>query len=76
LGAGVQASGERFDNAANTRRLGGYALLNLNAQYRINRELKAQINVDNAFNRDYSTAYGYASAPRTVLVTLRWSPKL
>lgn len=76
LGAGVQASGERFDNAANTRRLGGYALLNLNAQYRISRELKAQINVDNAFNREYSTAYGYASAPRTVLVTLRWSPKL
>lgn len=76
LGAGVQASAERFDNAANTRRLGGYGLVNLNAQYRISRELKLQFNVDNAFDRDYSTAYGYASTPRTVLVSLRWSPQL
>lgn len=76
LGAGVQASGSRFDNAANTRKLGGYGLLNLNAQYRFSRELKLQLNLDNAFNRDYSTAYGYASAPRTVLVSLRWNPTL
>ncbi len=76
LGAGVQASGERFNDAGNTRRLGGYALVNLNAQYRINRDLKLQLNVDNAFNHDYTTAYGYASAPRTALVSLRWSPQL
>lgn len=76
LGAGVQAAGARFDNAANTRKLGGYGLLNLNAQYKFSRELKLQLNVDNAFDRDYSTAYGYASAPRTVLLSLRWSPTL
>ena len=40
LGAGVQASGTRWDNAANTRKLGGYALINLNAQYKISRDLK------------------------------------
>ncbi|NCT82949.1 MAG: TonB-dependent receptor [Comamonadaceae bacterium] len=76
LGAGVQWSGARYDNAANTRKLGGYGLLNLSAQYRISRELKLQLNVDNAFDRDYTSAYGYASAPRTVLVSLRWSPQL
>ncbi len=76
FGAGVQASGRRFDNAANTRQLGGYALFNVNAQYKISRELKLQLNVDNAFDRETSTAYGYASAPRTVLVSLRWSPQL
>lgn len=76
LGAGVQWSGARFDNAANTRRLGGYGLLNLSAQYKISRELKVQLNVDNAFDRDYTTAYGYANSPRTVLVSLRWSPSL
>ncbi|WP_422011876.1 TonB-dependent receptor plug domain-containing protein [Roseateles sp.] len=76
LGAGVQWSGARFDNAANTRKLGGYGLMNLSAQYKISRELKMQLNVDNAFDRDYTTAYGYASAPRTVLVSLRWSPQL
>jgi vitamin B12 transporter len=76
LGAGVQWSGARFDNATNTRRLGGYGLMNLSAQYKLSRELKLQLNVDNAFDRDYTTAYGYASAPRTVLVSLRWSPQL
>jgi vitamin B12 transporter len=76
LGAGVQASGPRFDNAANTRKLGGYGLINASAQYKISRELKLQLNVDNAFDRETSTAYGYASSPRTVLMSLRWSPQI
>ncbi|PTT91827.1 TonB-dependent receptor [Pelomonas sp. HMWF004] len=76
LGAGIQASSARFDNASNARRLGGYGLLNLNAQYKLSRELKLQFNLDNAFDKDYGTAYGYAAAPRTVLVSLRWSPQL
>ncbi|KQW42881.1 hypothetical protein ASD88_20370 [Pelomonas sp. Root662] len=76
LGATVQASGHRFDNAANTRGLSGYALLNFNAQYKLGRDLKLQLNLDNAFDREHTTAYGFASAPRTVLVSLRWSPTL
>jgi vitamin B12 transporter len=76
LGTGVQLSGSRFDNAANTRRLGGYALVNFNAQYKLSRDLKLQLNLDNAFDREHTTAYGFASAPRTVLVSLRWSPTL
>lgn len=75
LGAAVQASGPRFDNAANTRRLGGYALLNLSAQVAVSREVKLQFNVDNVFNREHTTAYGYASAPLTALATLRWTPQ-
>ncbi|MFN3861460.1 MAG: TonB-dependent receptor domain-containing protein [Roseateles sp.] len=75
LGAAVQASGPRFDNAANTRRLGGYALVNLSAQVAVSRELKLQFNVDNVFNREHTTAYGYASAPLTALATLRWTPQ-
>ncbi|MEO6281077.1 TonB-dependent receptor domain-containing protein [Roseateles sp.] len=75
LGAGVTASGARFDNAANTRKLGGYALVNLNAQVAVSREVKLQLNLDNAFSRKYQTAYGYASAPMTVLASLRWTPR-
>lgn len=76
LGATVQASGHRFDNATNTRRLGGYGLVNFNAQYKLSRELKLQLNLDNAFDREHTTAYGFASAPRAVLVSMRWSPTL
>ncbi|WP_457422552.1 TonB-dependent receptor plug domain-containing protein [Roseateles sp. P5_E7] len=75
LGAGVTASGARFDNATNTRKLGGYALLNLNAQVAVSREVKLQLNLDNAFSRKYQTAYGYASAPMTVQASLRWTPQ-
>jgi vitamin B12 transporter len=73
LGANVQASGRRFDNAANTRPLAGYALVNLDARYPVTRQLSVQMNLDNAFNRAYQTAGGYASAPRTALLSLRWS---
>lgn len=76
LGAAVQASGQRFDNAANTRPLAGYALVSLDAGYKLSRELAVQLNLDNAFNRAYQTAGGYASTPRTALVTLRWTPAL
>lgn len=76
LGAGVQASGARFDDAANARKLGGYALLNLSAQVAVSREVKLQLNMDNVFGRAYQTAYGYASAPMTTLATLRWTPRL
>lgn len=76
LGANVQASGHRFDNATNTRRLGGYGLVNFNAQYKLNRDLRLQLNLDNAFDREHTTAFGYASAPRSVLLSVRWSPQL
>lgn len=76
LGAALQASGPRFDNAANTRKLGGYALVNLSAQVAVSREVKLQLNVDNVFGREHTTAYGYASAPMTALATLRWTPQL
>lgn len=77
LGANVQASGHRFDNASNTadRRLGGYALLNVSAQIAVSREVKLQLNVDNVFNREYQTAYSYASSPMTMLASLRWTPQ-
>jgi vitamin B12 transporter len=76
IGAGVQAAGQRFDNAANTKPLAGYALVTLDAAYRLQKDLKLQVNIDNATNRDYQTAGGFASQPRTVVLSLRWSPQL
>ncbi|WP_077036545.1 TonB-dependent siderophore receptor [Pelomonas sp. KK5] len=76
FGGNVQFSGQRYNDAANKQALGGYALLNLDVQYRLRRDLSLQLNVDNATDRDYTTAAGYATAPRTVLVSLRYTPKL
>lgn len=76
LGASVVGSGARFDDAANKTKLGGYGLLNLDAQYAVAKEWRLQLNVDNTFNRDYQTANFYQQAPRTWFVMLRYSPSL
>ena len=76
LGACVVGSGARFDDAANRTRLGGYGLVNLDAQLAIAKDWRLQLNVDNAFNRDYQTANFYQQAPRTWFVSLRYTPSL
>lgn len=76
FGGNVQFSGQRFNDAGNKQPLGGYALLNLEAAYRIRRDLRLQLNIDNTADKDYTTARGYASAPRTVFVGLRYTPTL
>ncbi len=74
FGATLQASGARWNDAANKTRLAGYGLLNLDAGYRFAPDWRVQFNVDNAFNRSYQTSTYYAQAPRTWMVTLRYSP--
>lgn len=76
LGAQVLASGKRYDDAANSKPMGGYALLDLDASYAINSSLQLQLKLDNALNKSYQTALGYDSSPVQAFVGLRYSPKL
>ena len=76
LGANLVGSGERFDDAANKTRLGGYGLLNLDAQLAFAKDWRLQLNVDNAFNRQYQTANFFNQAGRTWFVMLRYAPTL
>ncbi|MCH7344497.1 TonB-dependent receptor [Pelomonas sp. CA6] len=75
---GVQliAAGKRFDDNANKNRLGGYTLVNLDLGYRVNKQLRLQLNLDNLLDKDYETAKGYAQAPRTVFFGVRFTPSL
>jgi vitamin B12 transporter len=74
LGATLQASGKRWNDATNKTRLGGYGLVNLDVQRSITRDWRVQLNIDNAFNRSYQTSTYYAQAPRTWMLTLRYAP--
>ena len=76
LGASVVGSSARWDNAANTVRLRGYGLVNLDAQYAVAKDWRLQFNVDNLFHRDYQTANYYQQSGLTWFVTLRYSPTL
>jgi vitamin B12 transporter len=75
LGAEVQSSGKRYDDAANTVKLGGYTVLNLVASTQITRDLNLVARVDNVGNKDYQFARLYATAGRTAYVGLKWTPQ-
>ena len=75
LGAEVQASALRYDDAANTRSLGGYALLNLSATTQLTRELGLVARIDNVGDKDYQLARTYATGGRRGYVGLKWTPQ-
>ncbi len=75
LGAEVQTSSQRYDDAANTRTLGGYTLLNLVASTKIVRDVDLVARIDNAGDKDYMLARGYVTGGRNAYVGLKWTPQ-
>ncbi|MDY3331461.1 MAG: TonB-dependent receptor [Pelistega sp.] len=61
VGADYLFVGHRYDDAANTKekRLGGYGLVNLRADYKVAKNFQIQASVNNVFNKKYEPAYGY-----------------
>lgn len=75
MGAEVQASGQRFDDAKNTRVLGGYGLFNLYASKRVARDFTLLARVDNLADKAYEVARAYMPPGRTLYVGLKWAPQ-
>ncbi|MBG6074978.1 TonB-dependent receptor domain-containing protein [Polaromonas sp. CG_9.11] len=75
LGAEAQFSGRRFDNAANTRTLSGYTLLNLSASTPLSKDWTLLARVDNLADKQYELARTYATAGRSFYAGVKWSPK-
>ena len=75
LGGTLQAFGERFDDAANSLRLGGYATLDLRAQWTLVREWTLAARMNNALDKRYETVVGYNQPGRELHLTLQWSPR-
>jgi vitamin B12 transporter len=72
LGAELQLSGERFDDAANARRLGGYGLLNLYTDWQIAPEVSLLVRLDNVADKRYELARNYGTGGRTWFAGLRY----
>lgn len=75
FGGSVVAVSNRFDDTNNTRKLGGYATVDLHADWQFARDLSLQARLNNAGDKRYETAYGYNQPQRELFVTLRWQPK-
>ncbi len=82
-GAEVTGSSTRYNDTANTKKMGGYALLNLTANYRLTPEWKLETRANNVLDKDYVLSYTgntatsnpYATAGANVFVGLRYQMK-
>ena len=74
FGAEVVAASARYDDAANTRRMGGYALVNLTASYALSRQWALTVRADNVFDKRYELAAGYNTAGASIFGGVRYSP--
>ena len=79
LGFTLRSEGHRFDDAANTIKLGGYTTSAIRASYRISDEWAVKAKVDNLTDKEYVTAssFGlgnYRSVGREVMFTVAYTP--
>ena len=75
VGGEWQLVGERYENAANTQRLGGYGLVNLFADYRLDRDWVLFARGNNIFDKGYELARDYATPGGSLFVGVRYTPK-
>ena len=75
LGSSIIAESDRFDNAANSRRVSGYATADLRLSYQLNQALTLQAKIGNLFDKTYETASFYPQNDRNYMFTIRYAPK-
>jgi vitamin B12 transporter len=73
-GIELLAQGPRYDNTANTIRLGGYGVLNARWQYRMSRDWRLQARLENILDKTYETVASYNTPGRSAYLTLSWQP--
>ena len=75
LGSELVSSGERYSDAENTQRMGGYTLANLSASYRIDRDLSLFGRINNLFDKKYELVNDYGVPGFNVLAGIRYQPR-
>ncbi len=74
LGGEFVASSLRYDDLANTRKMGGYGIVNLTAEWPFAKRWSLLIRGNNIFDKNYQLADGYATGGATAFASLRWRP--
>ncbi|MBT0569213.1 TonB-dependent receptor [Curvibacter sp. CHRR-16] len=74
MGASVLAANESYDDAANTKTLGGYGVVDLFASYRVRKDWSLEGRLNNVGDKFYQTALGYNQPGRSLYLTLRYLP--
>ena len=81
VGFTVRSESHRFDDVANTVKLGGYTTSAIRASYRINDEWAVKAKIDNLTDKEYVTASSfslgnYRSVGREAMITIAYTPSL
>ncbi len=82
-GAELTGASTRYNNATNTKKMGGYMLVNLTANYKLNPEWKLEARANNILDKEYVLAYtgnasaspAYNTAGSNLFVGLRYDMK-
>jgi vitamin B12 transporter len=74
-GGSLLAVSDRFDNAANTTKLSGFATLDLYAAYQLQKDWSLNLRLNNLADKVYETARGYNQPGRAAYLTLNWKPQ-
>lgn len=74
-GVEIQATGPRYDapdftTKRNTKKLGGYSLVNLRGEYRLDQDWSLVGRIDNLFNKEYEVARSSTTAYASLATTL------
>jgi vitamin B12 transporter len=75
FGATLNGSGPRYDDAANSVRLGGYATTDLRFEYAFAEAWTLQARATNLFDRHYETVAWYNQPGREFGLSLRYAPR-
>lgn len=73
FGTNARYAGNRPDTG---HVLAGYAVVDLTASYRVSPQVKVFGRIENLFDRDYETVYGYRQAGRGAFVGVTWQPRI
>ena len=75
VGGELMFSGERFGDAINTQRLGGYGVVNLTASYALSKALTVRGRVNNLFDKQYQLVRDYNTPGANVFIGLHYEPR-
>lgn len=74
-GAEILAVGQRYETATQSKEMARYELVHLFGHYRLTPDVRLEARLDNLFDKEYETAWGYRNPGRTLFVGLRYQPK-
>ena len=74
MGLEFIASSLRYDNAANTVKMGGYGIVNLTVEWAFAKGFNLLLRGNNVFDKNYQLSADFSTGGATVYAGIRWQP--